>query len=204
MTAIKNIFFGIIFILLINITHAKSILIIGDSISAGFGINPDHGWVKLLTDKLHEEDYPYTVINSSISGDTTTNGLSRLPTLLDKYQPDITIIELGGNDGLRATPPNKIESNLSKMITLAHNANSKVLLVGIQLPPNYGTAYLKRFITIYPTLAESHNVALLPSIVEKTGGKNELMQADGIHPNELGQPIIMNSVWEKLQPLLTK
>ena len=204
MTAIKHIFFGIIFILLINITHAKSILIVGDSISAGFGINPDHGWVKLLTDKLNEEDYPYTVINSSISGDTTTNGLSRLPTLLDKYQPDITIIELGGNDGLRSTPPNKIESNLSKMITLAHNANSKVLLVGIQLPPNYGTAYLKRFITIYSTLAESHNVALLPSIVEKTGGKNELMQADGIHPNELGQPIIMNSIWEKLQPLLTK
>lgn len=189
---------------MIGIAQAKSIVIVGDSISAGFGINPDNGWVKLLEQKLAEEGYQYDVINSSISGDTTTNGLSRLPNLLEKHQPEITIIELGGNDGLRATPPKQITENLTKMIELAKAQNSKVLLVGIQLPPNYGEAYLERFLAIYPTLAEQQNVALLSSIVEKTGGVDELMQADGVHPNEAGQPLMMESVWEKLEPLLEK
>lgn len=195
---------ALIILLIFGIAHAKSILIVGDSISAGFGINPANGWVKLLEQKLMNENYEYDVINSSISGDTTTNGLSRLPNLLEKYQPDITIIELGGNDGLRATPLKQISDNLSNMIQLSKSADSKVLLVGIQLPPNYGNAYLERFLAIYPTLAEEHQVALLTSIVEKTGGNNELMQDDGIHPNESGQPLMMEAVWEKLEPLLEK
>lgn len=187
----------------IGFAQAQSILIVGDSISAGFGIDPNDGWVKLLDDKLKDEGYQYDVINSSISGDTTTNGLTRLPNLLEKYQPEVTIIELGGNDGLRATPPNKIAENLSNMIELAKASNSKVLLVGIQLPPNYGNAYLERFLAIYPELGEKHQIAVLPSIVEKVGGNNDLMQGDGIHPNKDGQPLMLEAVLEKLKPLLS-
>src|SRR5699024_1937727 len=151
-------------IFLSSIAQAQSILIVGDSISAGFGINPEEGWVALLEEKLQTENSPYSIINASISGDTTTNGLARLPSLLEKHQPEITIIELGGNDGLRATPPTRISENLTKMIELSKATNSKVLLVGIQLPPNYGDAYLARFLAIYPELAEQHQVAVLPSI----------------------------------------
>ncbi len=204
MLLLKQIKTALIIIFIIGIAQAKSILIVGDSISAGFGINPENGWVKLLEQKLAAENYEYDVINSSISGDTTTNGLSRLPNLLEKYQPEITIIELGGNDGLRATAPKQISENLSYMIQLSKNANSDVLLVGIQLPPNYGNAYLERFLVVFPNLAEQHNIAVLPSIVEKVGGNNELMQNDGIHPNENGQPFMMESIWEKLEPLLKK
>lgn len=189
-------------IFLSSIAQAQSILIVGDSISAGFGINPEEGWVALLEEKLQTENSPYSIINASISGDTTTNGLARLPSLLEKHQPEITIIELGGNDGLRATPPARISENLAKMIELSKAANSKVLLVGIQLPPNYGDAYLARFLAIYPELAEQHQVAVLPSIVEKVGGNSELMQSDGIHPNSEGQPFMLEAVWEQLEPLL--
>ena len=189
-------------IFLSSIAQAQSILIVGDSISAGFGINPEEGWVALLEEKLQTENSPYSIINASISGDTTTNGLARLPSLLEKHQPEITIIELGGNDGLRATPPARISENLAKMIELSKAANSKVLLVGIQLPPNYGDAYLARFLAIYPELAEQHQVAVLPSILEKVGGNAELMQSDGIHPNSEGQPFMLEAVWEQLEPLL--
>lgn len=189
-------------IFLSSIAQAQSILIVGDSISAGFGINPEEGWVALLEEKLQTENSPYSIINASISGDTTTNGLARLPSLLEKHQPEITIIELGGNDGLRATPPARISENLAKMIELSKAANSKVLLVGIQLPPNYGDAYLARFLAIYPELAKQHQVAVLPSILEKVGGNAELMQSDGIHPNSEGQPFMLEAVWEQLEPLL--
>lgn len=195
---------SVLLLLLISTAYAKSILIVGDSISAGFGIDPANGWVKLLEQKLNQEGYDYDVINSSISGDTTTNGLSRLPNLLEKHQPEITIIELGGNDGLRATPPKQISNNLATMIELSQAKNSQVLLVGIQLPPNYGDAYLERFLAIYPALAQQYNVAILNSIVEKTGGIDSLMQADGVHPNETGQPLMTEAIWEKLQPLLSR
>lgn len=188
--------------LLCVFSQAQSILIVGDSISAGFGIDPAKGWVALLDDKLQTEEFPHEVINASISGDTTTNGLTRLPNLLEKYQPDITIIELGGNDGLRATPPARIAENLAKMIELTKEANSEVLLAGIQLPPNYGDAYLERFLAIYPDLGEKYQITVLPSIVEKVGGNRAFMQSDGIHPNTEGQPLMLEAIWEKLQPLL--
>ncbi|GAA5103873.1 arylesterase [Wohlfahrtiimonas larvae] len=187
----------------IGFAQAQSILVVGDSISAGFGIDPKDGWVNLLDEKLKAEGYQYEMVNRSISGDTTTNGLNRLPKALEEVKPEITIIELGGNDGLRATPPKRIADNLSSMIELAKSANSKVLLVGIQLPPNYGDAYLERFLAIYPELGEKHQIAVLPSIVEKVGGNNDLMQGDGIHSNKDGQPLMMESVWEKLKPLLS-
>ncbi len=187
----------------IGFAQAQSILVAGDSIGAGFGIDPKDGWVNLLNEKLKAEGYQYEMVNRSISGDTTTNGLRRLPRLLEQVKPEITIIELGGNDGLRATPPKKIAENLSTMIELAKSANSKVLLVGIQLPPNYGDAYLERFLAVYPELGEKYQIAVLPSIVEKVGGNNDLMQGDGIHPNKDGQPLMMEAVWEKLKPLLS-
>ncbi len=188
----------------IGFAQAQSILVVGDSIGAGFGINPKDSWVNLLNEKLKAEGYQYEMVNRSISGDTTTNGLNRLPRLLEQVKPEITIIELGGNDGLRATPATRIAENLSAMIELTKAADSKVLLVGIQLPPNYGDAYLERFLAIYPELGEKHQIAVLPSIVEKVGGNNDLMQGDGIHPNKDGQPLMMESVWEKLKPLLLK
>lgn len=187
----------------IGFAQAQSILVVGDSIGAGFGMNPKDGWVNLLNEKLKAEGYQYEMVNRSISGDTTTNGLNRLPKALEQVKPEITIIELGGNDGLRATPPTKIAENLSTMIQLAQEANSKVLLIGIQLPPNYGDAYLERFLAIYPELGEKHQIAVLPSIVEKVGGNNDLMQNDGIHPNKEAQPIIVESVWETIKPLLS-
>ncbi|UNM97239.1 arylesterase [Ignatzschineria rhizosphaerae] len=203
MRLITQLKLGMAAIILCTISQAQSILIVGDSISAGFGINAEEGWVALLEEKLQAENHQYQVINASISGDTTTNGLSRLPALLEKHQPNITIIELGGNDGLRATPPTKIAENLSKMIELTQSANSTPLLIGIQLPPNYGDAYLARFLALYPTLGEQHQIAVLPSIVEKVGGNPDLMQNDGIHPNQKGQPLMLEAVWEKLEPLLT-
>ena len=200
---IKQLKLILVLFITIGFAQAQSILVVGDSIGAGFGINPKDSWVNLLNEKLKAEGYQYEMVNRSISGDTTTNGLNRLPRLLEQVKPEITIIELGGNDGLRATPATKILENLSAMIQLAQEANSKVLLIGIQLPPNYGDAYLERFLAIYPELGEKHQIAVLPSIVENVGGNNDLMQNDGIHPNKEAQPIIVESVWEKIKPLLS-
>lgn len=193
------------FILLLFIpVQARTLLIVGDSISAAFGMQPEEGYVAQLHNRLTEEGYDYTVINASISGDTTSNGLSRLPHLLSTHQPDITVIELGGNDGLRATPPKQIAENLTQMVRMAKDAGSDVVLVGIQLPPNYGQAYLKRFLAIYPNIAAAENIALLPSIVAEAGGNPELMQNDGIHPNAKAQPLLMQALYEVLLPLLKK
>lgn len=185
------------------LASGKTLLIVGDSISAGFGIEEGQGWVTLLEKRLQQQNYDYTVINASISGDTTSNGLARLPFLLEQYKPEVVIIETGGNDGLRGTPPQKIKQNLTEMVSLAKK-QAKVLLIGIQLPPNYGNQYLERFLAIYPAVAEQQEIALLPSIVANTGGKPELMQADGVHPNTQGQAILLEDVWVKLQPLLHK
>lgn len=193
------------FILLLFIpVQARTLLIVGDSISAAFGMQPEESYVAQLHNRLTEEGYDYTVINASISGDTTSNGLSRLPHLLSTHQPDITVIELGGNDGLRATPPKQIAENLTQMVRMAKDAGSDVVLVGIQLPPNYGQAYLKRFLAIYPDIAAAENIALLPSIVAEAGGNPELMQNDGIHPNAKAQPLLMKALYEVLLPLLKK
>ncbi|OYQ87440.1 arylesterase [Wohlfahrtiimonas chitiniclastica] len=193
------------FILLLFIpVQARTLLIVGDSISAAFGMQPEEGYVSQLHNRLTEKGYDYTIINASISGDTTSNGLSRLPHLLSTHQPDITVIELGGNDGLRATPPKQIADNLTQMVRMAKAAGSDVVLVGIQLPPNYGQAYLKRFLAIYPDIAAAENIALLPSIVAEAGGNPELMQNDGIHPNAKAQPLLMKAMYEVLLPLLKK
>lgn len=199
----KKILFVIIALFTVSVASGKTLLIVGDSISAGYGVDLSKGWVKLLEQRLKDKHYDYEVINASISGDVTSNGAARLPALLEKYHPAVVIIEMGGNDGLRGTPPKLIQQNLTQMVQQAKQ-QSKVLLVGIQLPPNYGELYLERFSAMYPAIANEQQVVLLDSIVKNTGGNADLMQSDGIHPNEAGQPIILNDIWEKLVPLLDK
>jgi len=183
------------------VTKGK-ILVLGDSISAAYGINPKSGWVNLLSNKIAQAKKPYQVINSSISGDTTASGLSRLQSLLDKYQPHIVIIELGGNDGLRGLPVDMIKLNLKKMIEMCETRQSKVLLAGIRIPPNYGKRYTEAFFQLYTELEKQHDILLIPFLLEGIGDNPALMQADGIHPAAMAQNKILDIVWSKLKLIL--
>lgn len=176
-----------------------TILVLGDSLSAGYNIDVEQGWVELLNQRLQQEGYPHTVINGSISGDTTTQGLLRLPTLLEQHDPEIVIIELGGNDALRGTPPNAIKRNLSKLIDTSKRSGAEVLLLGIQIPPNYGQRYAQAFFDNYAQLANEKKVKLVPFFLENVGGNDELMQDDGIHPNVKAQPILLENIWPQLE-----
>ena len=164
----------------------------------------ESGWVSLLENKLKNQFPKSTVINSSISGDTTANALTRLPTLLKEYKPDIVIIELGGNDGLRGYPIQSIKTNLMRLIELSLDKDAKVLLVAIKLPPNYGPVYTKQFFEIYSELSKKQNVSMAPFILENIASKMTMMQADHIHPTEKAQPIILENIWPHLKPLLTE
>ena len=170
------------------------ILIVGDSISAGFGVPVQQGWVALLQNSLQQRVPGARVVNASISGDTTGGGLTRLPALLQQHQPDLTIIELGGNDGLRGIPVRVIEKNLQRMIMLSNQANSDVLLLGMQIPPNYGARYASAFRDVFSQLATQHNTLLLPFLLEGIATRPELMQADGIHPTAAAQPLMRDAV----------
>jgi len=162
----------------------------------------DDGWVALLNKRLNQTTGSHQVINASISGDTTEGGLSRLPQALQSNQPDIVILALGTNDGLRAQSLTNMKENLVKMIELSKSQGSQVLLAGMQLPPNYGPYYTNRFKAIYEELATSRDLALVPFLLENVGGINELIQDDGLHPNAKAQPLILENVWAKLEPLL--
>lgn len=178
------------------------ILVLGDSLSSGYNFSPDKTWVALLDQKLSEENINYDVINSSISGDTTTQGLKRLPKLLEVHQPEFVIIELGGNDGLNGYPPNVIKQNLESLVQLSLNANAEVLLLGIQIPPNYGQKYAQAFFNNYQQLADEYSVQLVPFFMKDVGGHDELMQKDGIHPNVKAQPILFNNVWPTVKNMV--
>ncbi len=178
------------------------VLVLGDSLSAAYGMGLEEGWVALLQDRLVQEGYPHRVVNASVSGDTTRGGLGRLPDALRTHEPTVMILELGGNDGLRGLAPSETARNLKSMIEIAQGAGVEVLLTGMRLPPNYGSAYTSRFEVIYPTLAERHGTALVPFLLEGVAGKQALMQPDGIHPRVEGQPQILDNVWPHLQPLL--
>lgn len=176
-----------------------TILVLGDSLSAGYNFDVEQGWVELLNQKLQQEGYPHTVINGSISGDTTTQGLLRLPTLLEQHDPEIVIIELGGNDALRGTAPNLIKRNLSKLIDTSKRSGAEVLLLGIQIPPNYGQRYAQAFFDNYAQLANEKKVKLVPFFLENVGGNDDLMQDDGIHPNVKAQPLLLENIWPQLE-----
>jgi acyl-CoA thioesterase-1 len=178
------------------------ILLVGDSIGAGYGVPLDRAWAALLQARLKAEGLPQRLVNASISGDTSRGGLARLPEALKRHRPSILIIELGGNDGLRGISPQEMKSNLGRMIGLARAAGARVLLVGMRLPPNYGLAFTERFERVYHELAKERGVPLVPFLLEGVATDRALMQADGIHPNAAGQPRVLDNLWPYLDPLL--
>ena len=181
-----------------------NILVLGDSLSAAYGINRDEGWVSLLQKKLVVAGYPYTMVNASVSGDTTRTGLNRLAPALKTHKPEIVIISLGGNDGLRGLPFSEIESSLVRIITICRKSGAKVLLVGIRLPPNYGIAYKQKFASLFRRLSVRYSIPLVPQLLNQVSDYRELLQQDGIHPTAKAQPQIAKNVWVKLVPVLKK
>ena len=182
----------------------NTLLVVGDSISAAYGVPSETAWVELLRDRIESQDLDWTVVNASISGETTDGGLRRLPGLLEAHDPTIVVIELGGNDGLRGFPPNVIESNLANMIEQVRDTGATPLLVGMQIPPNYGQRYTTMFADIFPTLSDRYNTPLVPFFLDGIYDQDGLMQGDGIHPTEEAQPRLLNNIWPKLEPLLNK
>jgi len=180
------------------------LLVLGDSLSAGYGMDREQSWVHLLELRLERNGHSYRILNSSISGDTTQGGLARLPRLVDQYHPKIVIIELGGNDGLRGINPDVTRENMTAMIRHSKQAGATVLLAGIKLPPNYGAAYLQQFESIYADLAAEFDTLLVPFIMDGVVFEPGMMQADGIHPNEKGQPVLLENVWAVLAPELER
>lgn len=196
----------LLFVLLlpsVQAAEAPVILVVGDSLSAGFGLRPGEGWTSLLEARLDEEGYPHRVVNASISGDTTEGALARLPRALEIHDPALVIIELGGNDGLRGFPMEVMRDNLAAMIRLSRESGAEVLLLGMRLPPNYGPAYTGRFHQVFVDLAESREVPLVSFFLDGVALNGDLMQPDGIHPNAAAQPKLLENVWSELEPLLT-
>ena len=181
---------------------AGTILVYGDSLSAAYGIAQDRGWVSLLEARLKREKPDYSVANASISGETTSGGLSRFAKVLERTRPGITLIELGANDGLRGLPVAQMKSNLAAMITAATAANSRVVLVAIRLPPNYGAAYNREFDAAFTDLAKEHKTGLVPFLFEGFADKREFYQPDNIHPTAAAQPMLLENVWKALKPML--
>ncbi len=181
---------------------AQTILVLGDSLSAEYGIARDAGWVKLLEKRLREERLDYNVVNASISGETTVGGKTRLPDLLKRHRPSIVIVELGANDALRGLPLKTTETNLRGIVTSATDANARVLLVGMRIPPNYGQDYADRFYGLYGKLAEEYRLRLVPFFLDKVIEKPDWFQADRIHPTAEAQRTLLDNVWPQLKPLL--
>jgi acyl-CoA thioesterase I len=182
----------------------SKILVYGDSLSASYGVSQQQGWVAFLQKKLNENNYKYSVVNASISGETTSGGLTRFANTLAKTKPSIVILELGANDGLRGLPVKNMANNLSNMIVQSKKTKAKVLLVGMKIPPNYGPKYTESFSNTYPQLSQQHKISLVPFMLENIAGKPNLIQDDGLHPNALGQPMMFKNIWPELQLMLKK
>ena len=193
---------GLVLLLLSQGAAAGTVLIVGDSISAAFGLDTRLGWVSLLEQRLQKEGFTDKVVNASVSGDTSAGGQARLPALLAEHKPQLVILELGGNDGLRGQQPAQLQQNLAGMIQQSQKAGAKVLLLGMRLPPNYGARYTQAFEAVYSNLAEQEKVPLVPFFLEGVGGIPELMQADGLHPAVAAQGKLLENVWPTLKPLL--
>lgn len=182
---------------------ANTLLVLGDSLSAAYGVPEQTAWVNLLRQRLASDGHnDWNVVNASISGETTDGGVRRLPDLLEKHQPQLVIVELGGNDGLRGFPPQVIENNLALMLEKSQQAGAKTLLVGMQIPPNYGALYTQAFATIFIDLAQRYDSALVPFFMDDIYNVDVLMQSDGVHPTEPAQSILLDNVWPHLEPLL--
>lgn len=183
---------------------AQKILIFGDSLSAGYGINSSESWVSLLQAKIKQQNIAADVVNASISGETTIGGANKIQQTLKLHQPDIILIALGGNDGLRGLQLNEMRANLEKMIKAAKKSKTDVLLVGMRIPPNYGIQYTQQFHDTFKHLSQQYQTPLVPFLLEGVGGNPALMLEDGLHPNATAQPIILDTVWVALSPLLNK
>jgi acyl-CoA thioesterase I len=178
------------------------ILVVGDSLSAAFGIPSELGWVNLLQRRLAERGFPHRVVNASISGDTTSGGLSRLPAALERTRPALVIVELGANDGLRGQPLMEMTANLARMIELSRQAGAKVLLAEMRIPPNYGPLYTQKFQGAFGELATRYGIGLIPFLLDGVAGNPALILDDGLHPRAEAQPRILDNVWPALEPLL--
>jgi acyl-CoA thioesterase-1 len=181
-----------------------TILVLGDSLSAAWGIDRHVGWVAMLQTRLNKNGYRYRVVNASVSGDTTRTGLSRLDQALKTHQPEIIIVALGANDGLRGLSFGEIESSLGQIIQRSQDKGVKVLITGVRLPPNYGPAYNQQFAQVFRQLARRYRVPLVPQMLNQVSDYRELLQEDGMHPTAQAQPQIVDNIWRKLEPLLVK
>lgn len=184
------------------VASGGSILVLGDSLSAAYGLPRQSGWVTLLEERLSQRKFNHRVVNASISGETSAGGASRIAGLLRQHRPEILILALGANDGLRGLPVAQMRSNLETMIRAAQQSNAKVLLVGMRMPPNFGPAYTRQFAAVYAELARRHRTAFVPFLLEGFADRPEYFLADGIHPNAAAQPLILERVWTALEPLL--
>lgn len=184
-------------------SRADVILVLGDSISAAYGLeNPKIGWVGLLAEKIKAAGKSWEIFNASVSGEISAGGLARLDELLARHKPKILLLELGANDGLRGLQPMLMRYNLAEIINRAKKAGARTVLLGMRIPPNYGRKYNELFEAVFPDLAKQHKTPFVPFLLEGVGGNARYIQADGIHPNAEAQPILMRQVWEKLEPLL--
>lgn len=183
---------------------ASTILVFGDSLSAAYGLQTEQGWPALLAQRLKTEQLPYQVVNASVSGETTAGGLSRLSQTISQHKPQVMILALGANDGLRGLPVDAIQQNLNSMLTLAKQNKITVLLIGMRIPPNYGPQYTQAFHQVFPKLAQQFNINLVPFLLENVAGNPALNQDDGIHPTAQAQPILLETVWAQLKKILKK
>lgn len=181
---------------------ARTLLVYGDSLSAGYGLAQDKAWVSLLAQRLKQERLDYTVANASISGETTLGGLKRINATLSQYKPTLVLLALGGNDGLRGQSVDTMRNNLEAILDACRKSKSQVVLIGMRLPPNYGSAYADKFHAAYLELAKRHHLPLVPFLMEGFGDKPEWFQADGVHPALRAQPVMLDTVWKTLHPLL--
>jgi acyl-CoA thioesterase-1 len=183
-------------------TQASPILVFGDSLSAGYGLRPDEGWVPLLQKRLQAQGYVTPVVNASVSGETSGGGLQRLPRALQLHTPSLVILELGANDGLRGLPVPQTQANLEKMVGLVRAAGAQILLIGIRMPPNYGPRYTADFAHMYTDIAQRDHIPVVPFLLESVALNPNLMQADGMHPTARAAPLVLDTVWQRLLPLL--
>jgi acyl-CoA thioesterase I len=203
MTIRVSVTWRLLLILAAPIASAEStIVVLGDSLSSGYGLGAAPSWVEILQERIEQEAYEYSVVNASIAGDTSSGGLSRLPRLLERYAPDVVIIELGGNDGLRGQPVSLLRDNLTQMIESVIETGAIPVLTGIQIPPNYGPAYTEQFAAVYLELAEHFGIAFVEFLMDGVALDGSRMQPDRIHPNGLGQPTLFENVWAVLAGLL--
>lgn len=212
MLVFQNLFKWIFLITLLSLAQATPanagnppvILVYGDSLSAAYGMQSQQGWVTLMQEQLIAQKFPHRVVNASVSGETTSGGLTRFAQTLQTHHPQWVMLELGANDGLRGLPIAQMRKNLASMIALAKQAKARVLLLGMKIPPNYGPKYTQQFHQSYSTLASSEGVTLLPFLLEGVAGNPMYLQNDGLHPNVAAQAKIMQNVWGSLKPLLQK